>query len=197
MKSALLLLSGTAFAALLFLSGNYAASSFMTDGESHAFNHIGEPLWTFEPTYLDRGNLRLSEAKAKFAGAIYETAAVAAPEPGREKPKKPQHEAANLAHLDWCMNRYRSYRPDDDTYQPYGGSRRKCESPYAGSEMVEAVDMMPTGSVETLFPAVDVHEEVSFDEATWCRQQYRSYRVSDNTYQPFSGPRRQCMVRSY
>ncbi|MBB3612312.1 hypothetical protein FHX11_005281 [Rhizobium sp. BK602] len=27
----------------------------------------------------------------------------------------------------------------------------------------------------------------------WCANRYRSYRVSDNTYQPTSGPRRQCV----
>jgi hypothetical protein len=26
----------------------------------------------------------------------------------------------------------------------------------------------------------------------WCYDHYRSYRASDNTYQPYSGPRRQC-----
>jgi hypothetical protein len=26
----------------------------------------------------------------------------------------------------------------------------------------------------------------------WCSDQYRSYRASDNTYQPNNGPRRQC-----
>lgn len=26
----------------------------------------------------------------------------------------------------------------------------------------------------------------------WCSAQYRSYRASDNTFQPFNGPRRQC-----
>jgi hypothetical protein len=26
----------------------------------------------------------------------------------------------------------------------------------------------------------------------WCQSQYRSYRVSDNTFQPYSGPRRAC-----
>lgn len=28
--------------------------------------------------------------------------------------------------------------------------------------------------------------------AAWCADRYRSYRVSDNTYQPYSGARRQC-----
>nr|WP_210311429.1 BA14K family protein [Rhizobium leucaenae] len=27
----------------------------------------------------------------------------------------------------------------------------------------------------------------------WCANRYRSYRVSDNTYQPTNGPRRQCV----
>ena len=27
----------------------------------------------------------------------------------------------------------------------------------------------------------------------WCYGRYRSYRASDNTYQPYNGPRRQCV----
>jgi len=31
-------------------------------------------------------------------------------------------------HLDYCFSRYRSYRPEDNSYQPYGGGpRRQCE----------------------------------------------------------------------
>ncbi|MER9232263.1 BA14K family protein [Mesorhizobium sp. M0622] len=31
-------------------------------------------------------------------------------------------------HLQYCFSRYRSYRPEDNTYQPYsGGPRRQCE----------------------------------------------------------------------
>jgi hypothetical protein len=30
-------------------------------------------------------------------------------------------------HVSYCFNRYRSYRPEDNTYQPYGGGpRRQC-----------------------------------------------------------------------
>jgi hypothetical protein len=28
--------------------------------------------------------------------------------------------------------------------------------------------------------------------AEWCANRYRSYRASDNTFQPYNGPRRQC-----
>lgn len=38
--------------------------------------------------------------------------------------------AARLSpdHVDYCFSRYRSYRPEDNSYQPYfGGPRRQCE----------------------------------------------------------------------
>lgn len=35
------------------------------------------------------------------------------------------------SHVNWCANRYRSYRAYDNTYQPYGGPRRQCYSPYS------------------------------------------------------------------
>jgi hypothetical protein len=34
------------------------------------------------------------------------------------------------AHVRWCENRYRSYRVYDNTFQPYGGPRQQCYSPY-------------------------------------------------------------------
>jgi hypothetical protein len=33
-------------------------------------------------------------------------------------------------HTGWCYNRYKSYRASDNTYQPYNGPRRQCNSPY-------------------------------------------------------------------
>ena len=34
------------------------------------------------------------------------------------------------AHVQWCYNRYRSYRASDNTFQPNSGPRRQCVSPY-------------------------------------------------------------------
>lgn len=34
----------------------------------------------------------------------------------------------------WCASRYRSYRPEDNTYQPHVGQRRVCKGPRAGDE---------------------------------------------------------------
>jgi hypothetical protein len=31
----------------------------------------------------------------------------------------------------------------------------------------------------------------------WCYQRYRSYRASDNTFQPYNGPRRECYSPYY
>lgn len=35
------------------------------------------------------------------------------------------------AHVEWCYNRYRSYRASDNTFQPYNGPRQQCWSPYS------------------------------------------------------------------
>ena len=35
------------------------------------------------------------------------------------------------AHVEWCYDRYRSYRAYDNTFQPYNGPRQQCYSPYA------------------------------------------------------------------
>lgn len=34
------------------------------------------------------------------------------------------------AHIQWCASQYRSYRASDNTFQPYGGPRQQCVSPY-------------------------------------------------------------------
>lgn len=40
------------------------------------------------------------------------------------------YRSSSSAHVQWCYNRYRSYRAWDNTYQPYNGPRRQCYSPY-------------------------------------------------------------------
>ncbi|WP_127753005.1 BA14K family protein [Devosia sp. 1566] len=34
---------------------------------------------------------------------------------------------------------------------------------------------------------------ITREHLRWCESQYRSYRASDNTFQPFNGPRQQCV----
>lgn len=49
----------------------------------------------------------------------------------------PRHTAPNYkrrgrhsAHIEWCLNRYRSYDIRTDTFQPYKGRRKHCNSPF-------------------------------------------------------------------
>jgi len=34
------------------------------------------------------------------------------------------------AHIEWCMERYRSYNPRDNTFMSYSGVMRECDSPF-------------------------------------------------------------------
>jgi hypothetical protein len=34
-------------------------------------------------------------------------------------------------HVEWCHNRYRTYRASDNTYKPTRNTRRQCVSPYS------------------------------------------------------------------
>lgn len=43
----------------------------------------------------------------------------------------PRYSGGGSAHVQWCYDRYRSYRASDNTYQPYNGGRRQCYSPYS------------------------------------------------------------------
>ncbi|GAB1582415.1 hypothetical protein PPNSA23_23580 [Phyllobacterium phragmitis] len=36
----------------------------------------------------------------------------------------------SINHIQWCQNRYNSYRTSDNTYQPFAGTRRACSSPF-------------------------------------------------------------------
>jgi hypothetical protein len=42
----------------------------------------------------------------------------------------PGYYGGGNGHVAWCYNRYRSYRASDNTFQPYNGPRRECNSPY-------------------------------------------------------------------
>src|SRR5690606_14728990 len=61
------------------------------------------------------------------AGAII-GGAIAAPPP-QPVYRAPAYGYSN-AHIQWCYNRYRSYRASDNTFQPYNGPRQQCYSPY-------------------------------------------------------------------
>lgn len=46
-------------------------------------------------------------------------------------PRRVYRGGLSNAHVQWCYDRYRSYRAYDNTFQPYNGPRRQCWSPYS------------------------------------------------------------------
>ena len=58
-------------------------------------------------------------------------APLAAPAPRYYAPRRVYRPAAAARMCEWCYNRYRSYDAYDNTFQPYGGPRRQCYSPYS------------------------------------------------------------------
>ncbi len=63
---------------------------------------------------------------AAFATGMIISGAIANSAP---PPPPPAYSGGN-AHVNWCYNRYRSYRTSDNTFQPYNGPRKQCISPY-------------------------------------------------------------------
>lgn len=43
--------------------------------------------------------------------------------------------SVDAATASWCAARYKSYRAEDNSYQPYDGPRRTCEGPRAGDQV--------------------------------------------------------------
>lgn len=141
-----------------------------------------------------------------WVGGTEETPAV---EPSADTAAQMQR--LKLAHDRWCSRRYRSYRAEDGTYQPYGGGRQACDSPYR-SDLEDAMggNFTIEANTEDAFvlegdgfgaelETADAGREpvwnggTASDHLRSCFARYRSYRPQDNSYQPFDGgPRRQC-----
>lgn len=65
-------------------------------------------------------------AGALIAGALIAGSAASQP---RYAPA-PSRAGINPRHYEWCSARYRSYDSYSNTFQPYGGPRQQCLSPY-------------------------------------------------------------------
>lgn len=79
------------------------------------------------PGYRRHGDFWFPAA-AFIAGAVI-SGAIANQQPRHVAPQTRVYRGSD-AHVDYCLNRYRSYRPSDNTFQPYNGPRRQCTSPY-------------------------------------------------------------------
>lgn len=74
---------------------------------------------------------------------------------------------------------YREYRPG---YKRHGNYWYPAAAFIAGAAI--------SGIIANQQPRVVVREGNS--HTAWCYDRYRSYRASDNTFQPYNGPRQQC-----
>jgi hypothetical protein len=74
-------------------------------------------------------------------------------------------------------NGHRGYREYRRGYREYNGFWFPAAAFLAGALITGAVNDAP---------------RAGGSHVSWCYDRYRSYRASDNTYQPLNGPRRQC-----
>ncbi len=124
-----------------------------------------------------------------------DTSEVTQPEPVIRAAQAPVPvSATTTAHVQWCAQRYRSYRPQDNSYTPYSGGARQCVSPYSSAASGdEGGDEHETLAAELSTDRPSSGGYPSSQHLQSCFDRYRSYRPEDNTYQPSSGgPRRQC-----
>lgn len=82
-------------------------------------------------------------------------------------------------HRDGYYNGHRGYRERRAGYRYYNGYWFPLAAFAAGAIIGGATQAQPTGGYGT-------------GHYQWCENRYRSYRASDNTFQPYNGPRRQC-----
>lgn len=171
------------------------SSHIMQFSKPHAFTNLDdEPLWTSQVRRVDLSDqsyerlpARLSSfamiADAKPAGSAKAVNRFSIPlelANEGELSSAPPVKAQNVDPGGWCSSRYRSYDSGSNTYQPYGGGpRRTC---------------VPPAKMQAPEHLAGVQNTIDLDaNAQWCMERYSSYRVEDNTYQPFTGTRKQCL----
>lgn len=172
-------------------AGMRVSSYLAAPAAPHEFaDHHGEPLWSSEVRRVEQGlqgyerlPSALSANTLLAAGKQEERVNVMVGSPNRPEVAKGLvglSKTLSAKEQEWCGARYRSYDPADNTYQPYGGGpRRACAAPIEGATV--PVRQVAGGSAS----------EPNSNER-WCMERYSSYRIEDNTYQPFSGERKQC-----
>ncbi|KQV68440.1 BA14K family protein [Rhizobium sp. Root1220] len=77
---------------------------------------------------------------------------------------------------------YRGYPYYRDGYRHYNGYWYPLAAFGAGAIIGGAIAAQPRYA-----------EPVGSGHVAWCEQRYRSYRAYDNTFQPYNGPRQQCV----
>jgi hypothetical protein len=174
-------LAGVSFSTFL-VCGIVAASSFSPSYAPHKFENLQAGIGT-------SGVVRIDQSEQTFE----RVAAIAPPRASNQvfTVRDPINDhsveatggsamqtasASTPDSYELCKQRYKSYRADDNSYQPLnGGPRRQCE---VGST---ARPSQPSNTVAD--NAIQGHE-------AWCQSRYSSYNPDDGSYQPLSGGKR-------
>ncbi|WP_244490522.1 BA14K family protein [Rhizobium sp. Root708] len=158
----------------------------MAGSEPRSLNTLSSSseLWTNAPVHIDTAIQNYERLPAVYSSYVTDPprvpSAVAAIDLPSEAPNAttPSYSAEHVA---WCGSRYRSYDPTSNSYRAYSGDNKICVSPYTVATPAQSA----VATVTTSYAAGG--------GAAWCAERFQSYRASDNTYQPYDGPRRTCV----
>lgn len=79
--------------------------------------------------------------------------------------------------------------------QPHRPSRQQSRGPDLGSAVVGAIvgGLIVHQFQQQPQPRAQAGSFLSQNHIAWCQNRWRSYRITDNSYQPYNGPRRVCV----
>jgi hypothetical protein len=162
-----MLLASLVLVVMVFLSGVVITANVIAEPEPHKFAHLDNPdLWTSKPKPVDASK------------QTYERVAPALPA------TPPQTAAAQPATAHSGPVVQAASAPADDGAVAAGIDATTTAS-VQPEQVIDPMEASPREPQPA--PAVDTAK------AQWCYARYRSYRVEDNSYQPYGGgARRQC-----
>jgi hypothetical protein len=164
MKPILLFLASLVLLVLVFLSGVIITANVIAEPEPHKFAHMDTPdLWTTKPKPVDTAEQNLERLPAVAAA---DATATPPSTPAAAASTSGSEPARNA--IDSTVTASIRPKPSD-----------------------EVADPMPTA--QDVGGAILPSSSVTPAQAQWCFARYRSYRIEDNSYQPYGGSsRRQC-----
>ncbi|MBW9117672.1 BA14K family protein [Rhizobium cauense] len=189
MKTLASLAFGVASSIGLCIAVTSVAQEVIAETGTEKLVNVSSPdLWTSKPVRVDTAVQNYERIPAAYSTYASDapTARIAAdtPRTGSTSLPVPEKPLLSAEHLSFCASRYRSYDPASNTYRAYSGSTKTCASPYANEKSGDGEEQTAKAGAEVLDATA----------AAWCAARYQSYRASDNTYQPYDGPRRTCIA---
>ena len=208
MKPFLAVLAGFIATSMIFVSGGAVAMYLFITKPAERFDPNNEVAALWSPTPTDATGEARSQRVVRAKSTTLETSggdiqvadASAAPQAQIDmattasvsgvdaEPGSQDSSALSQAHVAWCEQNYRSYRRETNSFTPYGGGSKPCISPYSNERMGGS----SSEDDNAQYASNDV-AGLSDAHIRDCMNRYRSYRISDNTFQPYGGgPRQQC-----